>query len=148
MLKRILSLFLMPCVLIAQSAGVGHSHDDLQQEGHNLRPHIHLQLSLIASHYDHPQSHPHGNGNENQQSDPLSDHDADAIFFDVDTVLTERCSICDDSGTSQLPYMAGAILDIAFLQDSLLYPHFRWPHPPPWAETFCPLYLQFLAILI
>lgn len=46
MSRKIVSLILMPFVLLTQSVTFGHSHAGNQPAGHELRAHIHLDISI------------------------------------------------------------------------------------------------------
>src|SRR5262245_18144873 len=97
MYRRAICLLLLPCVLLAQSAVLGHSHGVGQPAGHDLRPHFHTEHAstrLKQAHHHHDRGcphHHHDDGDDQAEPEtpptpqpgplPESDHDSDAVFF-------------------------------------------------------------------
>lgn len=73
MIRKIVSLILVPFVLLTQSVTFGHSHTGNQPVGHGLRNHIHVNLT--AANEEHEHAHPHGTHSHNHQNDSYSDRD-------------------------------------------------------------------------
>lgn len=164
MLRRVVSLLLLPCVLLTQSAVVlGHAHAGQRLPGHDLRPHVHTQ----AASHDHGHRHLHGHGHSHgtgahhyhddedapqprmpvaPSPEPLSHHDSDALYFvGVDVVAGGRSVVGPDLDTSSL-WVALAPGGFArSCRDSSPQPPYCW-HPPP--KSSCPLYVRLLALLI
>ena len=99
MYRRIVSLILLPCVMMSQSASLfGHTHAGDEPAGDAVRPHIHLKT--------HTHGHAHSHGSHHQEpldrapetgtrpgfpTEPLSDHDSDAVYITaVDAVPSAR----------------------------------------------------------
>lgn len=164
MYRRIVSLLLLPCVLLTQSAAFGHSHGGSQPAGHDLRPHVHTNPVPAGHHHDHDDGHHHhGHGGHHhdvvndvasdapvtpptQSPEPLSDHDSDAIYVNAtDAVAVER---------SELP--GGACDFWTVFTSDLLAQAWAVPqarpvicgHPPPLPGHVCPLYVKHRALLI
>lgn len=106
MFRRFVSLLLLPCVLLTQSAEVfGHAHGGGQPAGHDLRPHVHTNPVAVGSQQDHHHHgpgghhHHHSDVEDNPEPDaqptplpePPSDHDTDAVYVNAtDAVVGER----------------------------------------------------------
>src|SRR5260370_1019302 len=67
MYRRVLCLLLLPCVLLTQSASLGHCHGDTEPAGHDLRPHFHTNLT--SSCHGHHGHHRHGPGGHHHHDD-------------------------------------------------------------------------------
>ena len=94
---RIVTLFLTPCLLLAQSAALfGHTHHGGKPSEHQLRPHVHTQQVFSIRDHGHPHvgsSHHHGHHHGHHQVDsfqspgesnlswPDADHDSDAVYL-------------------------------------------------------------------
>ena len=159
MCRRIVSLFLAPCVLLTQSAVVlGHSHGTNSREEHDDRTHIHVHaIAFESGHSHHAHNHHHCDGvNESQQEHvgmeepsptvPLSDHDADAMYVSAyDVVLGARCQPVGELTISQWLYAPACILCILPATESSR-PLADWTHAPP-HDGVCPLYIRHLSLL-
>lgn len=160
MLKRVVSLLLLPCVLLTQSAAMlGHSHGSGQPPGHDLRPHIHTNPSPHHEHGHHhhgPDGHHHHHDGDHDpepgthptsQPEPVSDHDSDAVFItSVDVVINDRVLMDDESPASPQWVAAGLNQSTAFSADPARRMA-HWTHPPPPSNCVCPLYIRHLALL-
>ena len=164
MYRRVVSLLLLPCVLLTQSAAVfGHAHGGVQPAGHDLVPHLHTNPVPTGHHHDHNGGHHHGNGGHNhdvvdevapdapvtpptQSPAPLPEHDSDSIYFHAtDAVAVER---------SELP-VGSSVFWTAFACDLFSEAHVGGSthlmvcaHPPPRLGHVCPLFIRHLALLI
>lgn len=162
MYRRIVSLFLLPCLLLTQSAARGHSHTGDQPAGHDSRPHFHTAVPAAAhgrGGHDHGHAHHHPHTGESVapgldlQSAPVggpeSDHDSSAVFTgSVDLVTAQRSSADNDPAAFSFWAVAG-LTSPAFAHWS--HPPFEpacWPNPPPNIRHSCPLYVRHLALLI
>src|SRR5262249_52904087 len=137
MLRRVVSLLLVPALLLYQWAGLGHVHADHLPVGHDLVPHFHLHAGE-PDHHDHDgPCHHHDQDDEpddlvleSPESAPLSDHEADAVYVSVDFLVGERCPTSADVGwvTCVAPPPVGT-LDGWLGSDDYYAPW--WPAPPP-----------------
>ena len=143
MYRRIISLIRLPCVLLTQSTTIGHSHGGNQTVGHNLHPHFHTNPRAHLHHHlgevTDPKTPP------TPEPEPLSDHDADAVFFATCALIKER-STAKELTASPLKVAAELIPSLAFGDN----PPLGWPpraHPPASGGS-CALYIRHLALLI
>lgn len=93
-MNRVIPLLLIPVVVFAQSAMIGHTHqncDIAETASHAARPHIHLRGHQHGAHVHH---HDHHRNDLSDAADSDSshirsatDHDADAI--DVALLVTD-----------------------------------------------------------
>lgn len=158
MYRRVVSLLLLPCLLLTQSAALlGHAQAGLRFPGHDLRPHFHTQ-SAPAGH-DHSRHH-HSTGGHHHDDDapqlkmpitpdpePQSDHDADAVYVSsFDVVVTGRSMLEDGADTSPLWATAAGSNFVVLWPSPSRHPA-KWWHPPPLGSS-CPLYILHLALLI
>ena len=163
MYRRVVSLFLLPCVLLTQSAALGHSHGGNQPAGHDLRAHIHTDLAFFSQAHDHGHHHgPDCPGHHHHDGDdapepgkqppsppePLSDHDSDAVYISsVDVVVSKRSSVENALTVSAL--WAAVVWDSS--ADLLANPPHQvanWTDDLPPSGCACPLYIRQLALLI
>ena len=168
MYRRVVSLLLLPCVLLTQTAAIGHAHGGGQPAGHDLRPHFHTNPPAALRHHDEvfrPHGHHHhGPGGHHHHHDdgddapepdtqptpepePLSDHDSDAVFLTtVDVVLGGRSPVHDELTASSF---VAAVGSSSFVASGADLPHEvpNWTHPPP-SGYACPLYVRHLTLLI
>lgn len=157
MFHRAVSLVLMPCVLMTQSAVLGHSHGGREPAGHDLRPHFHTQPTSVPGHhaYGHhhhgPGSHHHHHHDDGDDApEPLSeqDHDSDAVYISsVDVVINGRSAVDEKLAASLLWATAECNLPTALWANPPRAAA-QWPHPPPPSVCSCPLYVWHLALLI
>lgn len=163
MLRRVVSLFLMPMVLLTQWASVGHCHRGQGAPAHTRSPHIHL--SGFAAHQPghhhhgaHGHCHHHHDGDELDavdQSDscdllptPSTDHDDDALYVPISPGMTALPKQQVEEG--KFVASVDVLLTSLF---SLVPPPASVPtlptHSPPGLHPgACPLYLQMLTLLI
>src|SRR5262245_36881514 len=107
MYRQVMSLILVPCVLLTQSVAFGHSHGGREPAGHGLRPHFHTKLGS-AGHHHHP-----GDTDAPEPgtpaAEPISDHDADAVYLDVvSVVITDRLTANDHEPTAAFDAVVGS----------------------------------------
>ncbi|MGD9644696.1 MAG: hypothetical protein AB7U73_03225 [Pirellulales bacterium] len=105
MVRPIVSLLLLPCVLLAQSAFVlGHAHVDLGHSGHGSRVHFHFGHSHFHHehaghrHGHHDLVHDRGTGDPpalpNHPSESPGGHDSDAVYLDgIDAIAKQHQSV-------------------------------------------------------
>ncbi len=153
MYRRVVSIFLLPCVLLAQSAALGHAHSGSQPAGHDLRPHFHTnRISYSCGggshhHHDDGDDLPEPDTQPTPQPEPLSDHDEDAVYVAVDTVVSGRVQAGDDDTRCQVWLLPA--LNLLAAPYGLGEPPNSWTHPPPLLPASdCPLYLRQLTLLI
>ena len=165
MYRRVVSLLLLPCLLLTQSAAFGHSHGGSQPAGHDLRPHIHTTSATAGHQQDHDRHHQgHGGGGHHHDADdatsdaptsltspqpePLPDHDSDAIYINAaDAVAVERSKPASEIAPSLWWTAADADLFAKGWADPPTHSVFCG-HPPPLYGNICPLYIRHLALLI
>jgi len=163
MYRRVVSLFLLPCLLLSQSAAFGHSHGNGDPAGHGLRVHFHTKSASTSvshhhGHHDHDVCHHHHHADrdtapkpENQPStlpESLPDHDSDAVFItSVDVVISERSSIDDELTASAFWAYLWLNPSTAILANPPDQPAI-WTHGPSPCSCVCPLYIRHLALLI
>ena len=156
MYRRVVSLFIVPCLLLTQSAALGHSHGGNEPAGHDLRPHTHLGSSCSDP---APYGHSHAPGADHRDGDsadgtapgvvpgstsqPGADHDADALYA-ADPLLCGWGQSGDD-----------ASWDNPGTPQALTVDHhdhgcrsLAVPHPSPHPAPDRPLYLRHLTLLI
>lgn len=164
MFRKLLTLLLLPCVLMSQSAVFGHAHGGSEPAGHELRPHLHT--SGTSHEHDHSQEHAdeghhhhhgpghHAHGQKEQRSDSNSqpvtpaEHDSDAVYLQcVDAVVASRVVV-----ELEFPLLLGGAFDSWNPTDVPTVPqsvdYIRWAHAPPLLGPSCPLYLRQLSLLI
>jgi hypothetical protein len=133
MLRRVVSLVLVPTVLATQWASVGHCHDGASPAGHDARPHLHLGTLLgdPSGHRDHPGDCP--------------DHDADAVDVPVLTVPPAPAGPDADAPPAHAGLPAGTFAPVPTSAAGVTVR----PHPPPGSRCgSCPTYLRNLSLLL
>lgn len=165
MYRRLVSLLLLPCLLLTQSAARGHAHGGATPVGHESRPHFHTAPASAAhshggdghSHGHAHHRHPHTGaddvpGPDVQQvpaGESPSDHDSTAVYTaSVDLATPQRPSADSE------PVGASLWAD-AWLNPSLTFHSACSPpeaanraHPPPDSGHSCPRYVRHLTLLI
>ena len=159
MYRQVVSLLLLPGLLLSQAAAAGHAHGDHTPTGHSLRPHVHTLPAAADRHHAH--GHHHGSGGHHHddedddapapavvpppQTDPLSDHDSDAVFVPTEAVAVERPASVEviDAAVVWVICNAGEAVE-GNLAD-LVCPAGNGRPPPAPA---CPLYVRHLALLM
>ncbi len=164
MYRRVVSLLLLPCMLLTQSAAFGHAHGGGQPAGHDLRPHVHTNPLAVDNHHAHDHSHDASGGHHCHHDDvkdapklytqltpqpkPLSDHDSDAVYVNAtDAVVVERPETTVGFESSYW-WIAG---DADLLAKCWAGSPVHWVfsgHPPPLDGQICPLYIRYLTLLI
>src|SRR4051794_2765655 len=154
--RRLVSLLLLPCLMLTQSASLGHSHGGNEPPGHDLRPHFHVtphserRCHGPRHHHHGPGGHHHHHHNDGDDTaapdapprprlESLPNHDADAIYISrVDVVITERSAVAEELATSSpLPADSHPVLTF------WTYPPHEavsWTRPPPPSGRVCALY--------
>lgn len=167
MYRRLVSLLLLPCLLLTQSAALGHAHGGATPVGHESRPHFHtVPASAAHSHSgDGHDGHSHGHAHHRHPhtdaddvpgpdlhqvpaGESPSDHDSTAVYTtSIDLAATERSSADSDPAGSS-PWAD------AWLNQSLTFFSASPPeaanraHPPPDSGYSCPRYVRHLTLLI
>jgi len=158
MFRRVVSLILVPCLVLTQSAFLGHSHGGKEPPAHDHRPHLH------ATKPPAPHDHQHGPGGHHHHDDagddepehataeptypePLPDHDDNAVHVAVD-IATGSGQIIDD--TTRVFSWQLLPLNVSFGRvvgcPDRSPPR---PHPSPHSvASECPLYVRHLTLLI
>jgi len=161
MCRRAVSVLLLPCLLLSQTAAVAHFHAGQAPANHALRPHAHTNRPSARheTHGHHHHGHHHhaagGHHHDNTEApttpvppEPLSDHDGDAVYIGASDLSTERVQTGD--GDTRGPF--GHLVFLSTRPQDQCGPREHsalWPHPPP--SEFAPdrpLYLRHLALLI
>ncbi len=169
MFKCAVTLLLIPCLLLSQTAAVAHSHGEYTVEGHGVRAHIHVQGKAPSachdeeqehSHHAHGHSHKHGHSHSAKQSEKHEtsaskktngsysepyQHDADCIYL-TDVVAPGFERVTFEKSCDSVNICLSTIWDETDtkLRGSAL----RFYRPPPIRPYSCPLYLQHLSLLI
>lgn len=174
MLRRVVSLLLLPCLLLAQSAPLAHAHGRATPSGHESRPHVHLGLAAVVFDENHEHSaaghrHSHGAGGHHHHDadsratlapDSISgdaagiglapcqpgEHDSDAVFVSTADAVASRASA--ESAASELVWLTTLALVVT---DFDLFPLTSTPHHPPSPDARAsdrPLYIRHSALLI
>jgi hypothetical protein len=162
--RRVVSVFLLPCVLLSQSAALGHAHGGREPAGHDLRPHFHTTPASTrhehGHHYHGPDGHHHHHDDGDnptepdsqptQQPEPLSEqeHDSDAVFIDsVEVIVSERSAVDDELAATLKRAATGLNLPTGCWADAL-HEAVNWTHGPPSSGYARPLYIWHLSLLI
>lgn len=164
MFRKILALLLLPCVLMSQSAVLGHAHCGREPAGHRLRPHLHVAGASHGHAHPHQSAeehhhHSHGGGihhedSEGQHADtglpPITpaEHDSDAVYLPcVDAVASSRAVV-----ELEFPVLLGWAFDSVCPPEEITVAVsgdiVRWANAPPFNGPSCPLYLRQLTLLI
>jgi hypothetical protein len=160
MYRRVLSLLLLPCLVLSQSAAIPHTHAAGQPDGHDFRSHVHISQAPTThqtshGHHHGPGGHHHDDIDEVESTTPAQipplhqpdhDHDTNAIYFTVtDLGGTTRYEVrevvtasCLWSPTNEIP-LSNTHSDLGCRE--------FWGHPPP-ADFQSPLYILHLTLLI
>jgi hypothetical protein len=166
MLRRILSLLLMPLVLASQGLVVAHSHQGnhvSEPAGHAARPHFHVGDNEHHHHRGNSHSHKHQHGNRSDHHHhsqtghpddegavadglmPTRSHDDDAVYLpDMVKALTNRQSASDAElmlVLNDLPLWKLVVPDV-----SLTVAAGGYSQPPPLIDSGGPLYLRTLSL--
>ena len=160
---RVVSLFLLPCVLLTQSVSLGHSHGGNDPAGHDPRSHFHTNSTSAPRSHDHGHHnhssdghHHHDDGDDAPEPDtqppsqpePLSEHDSDVVFItSVDVFINARSAVDDELAASLLWAAAGLYLPTASGLIRCMRQrtgHTQWPP----SDCSCLLYVRYLALLI
>lgn len=159
MFRRVVSLLLLPCVLLTQSAAMlGHAHAGMRLPGHDLLPHFHTTAPTnhVHGHHHHgPDGHHHHHAIDTEPGpqpptppEPQPDHDSDAVFIAaVDAVVVERSQGADGVVPSFWCLADGAA-PFAACWDRPPNLSAACGHPPPHSGHSCPLYVRHLTLLI
>lgn len=171
MYRRVVSLALLPCLLLSQTAVLGHAHGGGQPAGHDLRPHFHTAPTGHGHHHDDSDGHSHHVHHRHHHHDedgghthadvdetrsepaPRSpptqpDHDDDAFFVAaVDATVSPRPQTGDEDTTAAWWVAVGLIPSAAAWDRPQTFSPTRGP-PPPDPGPHCPLYVRYLALLI
>lgn len=155
MYRRVVSLFLLPCVLLAQSASLGHAHGSSQPSDHILRPHVHVKLEKQAHshshgteshHHHHDVAMPTESAIPDEQPEPT--HDSDAVYVSaIDlVVLQSSLVLVKDQSSVFLSVVELAILASSF--DCNQVAAAICSHPSPFNVQHCARYIQLLTLII
>lgn len=147
MLRRVVCVLLLPCVLLTQSAALGHAHATTPT-GKAPRPHFHTGLtSLGHDHHHGPGGQHHHDAEDELPHEQLPDHDEDAVFLNaVDAVVTGWV-LTDADTAAAFPVVPDLGQRAAFAPVPLTAASHR-PHPPPDDGLPCPLHVRHRALLI
>lgn len=174
MLQSVVTLLLIPCLLLNQSAAFAHSHGDSTAAGHGVRLHIHFGGNCSAdghdedhdhhghshhghSHHEQDQQHSHVNDHKNEPKEPPKQQKSESCSapfqHDLDCVyLAEVVAAGFDRTTLkvvQFDSLTSFDLSRWNRTDQQLRIHEKWSDwPPPLLFGDCPLYLRHLSLLI
>ncbi len=159
MYRRVVSLLLVPCALLTQSAALSHAHCG-HATGHDPRPHLHVKPAATGHGHHHNghrhhhgpggHHHPHETGDDDPAAQPSlapaapADHDSDALYLTATDLASGRLSGFDPAVADCLglhdPSVELVVADVSPARPA-------WAHPPPIVPR-CPLYVRHLALLI
>ena len=158
MYRCLVFIFLLPCLLMSQSASFGHVHSGHQPLEHNLRPHLHLNTAQSTHKHEHhhhhgddSHHHPHDEmpGDNAQatgttESEPLSNHDSTAVYVDaIDVINHVNPTVFElDQRSVLVAESKLAILAYYPVREAISC------HSPPGWDQHCPLYVQHLTLVI
>jgi hypothetical protein len=156
MFRRVVSLLLLPCVLLTQSAAVfGHAHGPANPFGHDLRPHFHSQVVPTGHDHTHgPGGHHHHHDEDALEPEPSTspehqapaDHDTDAVYVaGGEAVVGGRFVVVHDHEWLVIWVSVADGYSGLWLNPLHQFSD-RW-HPPPCGSS-CPLYVRHLTLLI
>mgnify|MGYP000048555319 CR=1 FL=1 len=158
MLRHAVSVILLPCLVLTQSALFGHSHGGKAQPGHDLRPHIHATKPAAPHDHHNPGGDHHhddvGDDDEPEHATaeptnpkPSPDHDDDAVYLEVD-ITTELGQTTEDT----LRVFSWQLLPLNLTSGGVVgWPDCSTPRPHPSPHSVasdCPLYVRHLTLLI
>ncbi len=167
MIRRVISLLLMPLMLANQGLCLAHAHHDSQPPDHASRPHIHSGSHSHgdadhghdhdavhapdndADHSHESAHHPDEGAAELVTATPVlrtsaPDHEHDAVYFAVTTPITLKT----DSAVKRLAddQAAGWMLCVEASEGTAIRP---WPVVGPPLALFdadCPIFLRTLSL--
>ncbi|MFL5329530.1 MAG: hypothetical protein ACJ8C4_11500 [Gemmataceae bacterium] len=148
MVRRLLTLILMPCLLLTQSAAMGFCCSEGEQSGQLRRPHIHTNCLFVWHDHHHHLNCCHHHNDDFDDEEPTSnapDHDDDAVYVTAETLAAPRSSaeiLTIDVSSALIP------TDIVCSSQLDLQRATRWWPPPLDQSCCCPIYLQHLSLLI
>lgn len=163
MLRRGVTLLLVPCVLLSQMAplALAHSHRSVSPADHDLRPHTHVPPVRVIEDNEHDGHHGHSHGHshhhlaevddapvpsENVESGSAPSHDSDAVYLKAETLPpVDRHSDWSAEQPDAVSSLDGGSL-LLTLGESTNSPAGSLTRSPQRAH--CPLYVRHLALLI
>lgn len=163
MYRGVVSLLLLPCVLLTQSAAaLVHSHCDSMPGRNDLRPHFHTTPAPSGDDHHHhdsgSHSHHHDRGDElsapktepTPRPEPLSqdEHDSNAVFINSVNIVISQRSALDAAFASALVWAAAGLHLPTHICAASEEEALNWTHAPPPCLHACPLYLLQLTLLI
>jgi hypothetical protein len=145
MIRRVISLLLIPLLLASQGLCFGHSHRGgsvVESEGHDARPHFHIHGHR---HHHHGGHHHHGAKHQSKADalkgfQPVDSHDDNAIYLAATVMFSTMRNVAAQ-------WLAKHWLDVPFakvvahevvVSDQSGY---LWNQAPP-IDSACPLYLR------
>lgn len=156
MFRRVVSVALIPVWLIGQAARLPHTHGQDNDGHHGQIAHVHLHTFWA----DHQHGHSHNHSHHDHDGDRCHEHDEAGVpannldgkippgHHDEDAIPLPDC-------VAASPMNASWTVDRT-LSDALFTPPFAFEtvssasyrgHPPPTSNS-CPLYLEFVSLLI
>jgi hypothetical protein len=157
MLRRVVTLLLLPCLLLSQSAAIGHAHGGSLPAGHDLRPHVHASFAVSThdahGHHDGHGCHHHHGEAVGHDADPVTavaqehpvPHDHDAVYLPAESTVAPRERLQNDFDFSAWLVTIALVIGCDFYAAD----------PPLQARASAaeraparPLYIRHLALLI
>lgn len=169
MLRRLVSLLLLPCLLLTQSATLVHGHGVGTPVGHSSRPHVHANLiAFSGDSQEHSHGHQHlhrhqdtrihhdslsscaldGDASSELALSPVSDadHDTDAIYVSTLDVVSASKLAADETASK----LVLTTLFVVAPRVVVAAEAWRLKTPPPVGDSAVhrELYIRHLALLI
>lgn len=151
MFRRMVCWSLLPCLLLTQSAALGHAHLEGKPAGHDLQPHFHTgsPAGTRGHHHDSDRHHHHYHDEVDleipEPTTSTSGHDSDAFYLLAVDVLLERSQSNDDVRSVS---WVTAIETVANLQPLGIDRSPRLRPPPEARLDLLPIYIRHLTLLI
>lgn len=147
--RRLVSLLLLPCVLLSQSATLGHAHACGLDAGGDPRPHVHTAPAHDrhghGGHHHHDDSDSEPGAPSARLADPSPDGGSDAVYLAAFDVVPDSRGVV--AGADKSTSYWAALLP----SPPALSPAARGggtPSPPRLTGGSCPLYIRLLTLLI
>ena len=157
MMRRIVSLLLIPLMFVSQSFGFAHTHQGTgtaEPEGHSARPHFHVHGAGNHHHHQHDADHSHHHVAADRDAAsltgflPLDDHDDDAVYVSTEMLIhVGRQGSVNDS-VERLMLSVSLLAVTSAADHTACAGHLCDLPPPRLCAARCPIYLRNLSLRI